>query len=37
VALTETFDSARSSFVLNATQLAIAQKEENTAAAEEWE
>jgi DNA mismatch repair protein PMS2 len=35
VALTETFDSERSSFVLNATQLAIARKEENTAAGED--
>jgi DNA mismatch repair protein PMS2 len=34
VALTETFDSARSSFVLNATQLALAQKEEITTAGE---
>lgn len=34
MALTERFDSARSSFVLNATQLAAAQKEENTAAGE---
>jgi hypothetical protein len=34
VALTETFDSARSSFVLNAIQLAFAQKEENTVAGE---
>jgi DNA mismatch repair protein PMS2 len=34
VALTERFDSARSSFVLNATQVALAQKEENTVAAE---
>jgi DNA mismatch repair protein PMS2 len=32
--LTERFDSARSSFVLNATQLALAQKEEITAAGE---
>lgn len=32
VALTERFDSARSSFVLNATQLTLAQKEENTVA-----
>jgi hypothetical protein len=30
VALTERFDSARSSFVLNATQLGLAQKGENT-------
>ena len=35
MALTETFDSARSSFVLNATQLAIAKKEENIAAGED--
>jgi hypothetical protein len=36
VALTERFDSesARSSFVLNATQLALAQKEENTVTGE---
>jgi DNA mismatch repair protein PMS2 len=34
VALTERFDSARSSFVLNATQVALAQKEENTVAGE---
>ncbi|KAH9992158.1 hypothetical protein BJV77DRAFT_1003804 [Russula vinacea] len=32
--VTETFDSARSSFVLNATQLALAQKEEDTTAGE---
>ncbi|KAH9961814.1 hypothetical protein BC827DRAFT_1202133 [Russula dissimulans] len=30
VALTETFDSARSNFVLNATQVALAQKEADT-------
>ena len=35
MALTETFDSARSSFVLNATQIATAQKEENTVAGED--
>jgi DNA mismatch repair protein PMS2 len=34
VALTEAFDSARSSFVLNATQLALALKEEDTATGE---
>ena len=34
MALTERFDSARSSFVLNATQLAVAQKEENSVAGE---
>jgi len=34
VVLTEGFDSARSSFVLNATQLALAQKEENTVSGE---
>lgn len=32
MALTETFDSARSSFVLNATQLSLTQKEEDTTA-----
>ena len=35
MALTETFDSARSSFVLNATQFATAQKEENTPTGED--
>lgn len=34
MALTERFDSARSSFVLNATQLAVAHQEENAAAGE---
>lgn len=34
MALTERFDSARSSFVLNATQLALSQKEENIVAGE---
>lgn len=35
MALTESFDSARSSFVLNATQLATAQKEENAPTGED--